>query len=119
MLYLQYKHWLYDKNIYTLEEKELHSVVIRTFNGQHLFKMQFCPKSAVLFATQMIVVLAVVTAAIINLSVNLDSNRELWISLLCSTFGYILPNPKLRRSSVKEGSPNPSLGSTIPVRDEL
>ena len=58
---------------------------------------KICPKSAVVYITQMVVILGVVTAAVINLSLKQESNKEMWISLLCSTIGYILPNPKLRK----------------------
>lgn len=63
---------------------------------------KICPKSATVFISQMIVVIGVVTAAIINLSISGTENREMWISLLCSTIGYILPAPKLRKPSTKD-----------------
>ena len=60
-----------------------------------------CPKSAVVYITQMLIILGVVIASIVNLSITND-NKEMWISLLCSTIGYILPSPKLRKSSHSE-----------------
>ncbi len=62
---------------------------------------RLCYKSAIVFATQMVVVLTVVTAAIINLSLK-NENKEMWISLLCSTIGYVMPAPKLRKLTTTE-----------------
>ena len=59
---------------------------------------EICRKSAVVYLIQMFVILAVVLAADINLSKTDDNNKEMWLSLLCSTIGYVLPNPKLRRA---------------------
>ena len=56
-----------------------------------------CYKSAVVFITQMIVVLTVVIAAIVNLSLSGAENKEMWISLLSSSVGFVLPQPKLRK----------------------
>ena len=55
-------------------------------------------KSSQVYLSQMIVILAVVIAAVINLSRTQDNYKEMWIFLPCSTIGYILPNPKLRRT---------------------
>lgn len=60
---------------------------------------KICPKSAAVYVTQMIIILVVVIAAIVNLSWKQDNNKEMWLSLLCSTIGYILPNPKLSKPS--------------------
>ena len=59
---------------------------------------QICRKSAVVYLIQMFVILAVVIAEVINLSKTEDSNIEMWLSLLCSKIGYVLPIPKLRRA---------------------
>ncbi len=68
---------------------------------------RLCYKSAIVFATQMIVVLTVVTAAIVNLSWK-EENKEMWISLLCSTIGYVMPAPKLRKLNPTEVIPEQS-----------
>ena len=67
--------------------------------------MSFCPKSSAIFATQIIVVLVVVLSAIINLSLNKDEHTEMWISLLCSSIGYVLPSPKLRKLTENQQPP--------------
>ena len=59
---------------------------------------QICRKSAVIYLSQMFIVLAVVIAAIINLSRTKYNNKEMWLSWLCPTIGYALPNLKLRRT---------------------
>ena len=66
---------------------------------------KICPKSAAIFITQMVVILSVVIAAIINLSLR-NENKEMWISLLCSTIGYVLPNPKLRKPTRNVSPPS-------------
>lgn len=64
-----------------------------------------CPKSAALFVTQIIVILVVVISSIINLSRATTTNKEMWIALLASTIGIILPNPRLR--NLNENTENP------------
>ncbi len=61
---------------------------------------RICPKSATVYITQMIVAIAIVAAAIINLSIK-DTNTELWLSLLCSTIGYVMPSPSLKKHDTK------------------
>lgn len=70
---------------------------------------KICPKSATVFVTQMIVVIAVIAAAIVNLSISGSENREMWIALLSSTIGYILPAPKLKKPSNSRDDNHPSL----------
>jgi hypothetical protein len=49
---------------------------------------------SITFYTQIVVVLTVVIASIINLSLKQEPTT-LWIMLLTSCVGYVLPNPKL------------------------
>ena len=66
---------------------------------------QTCPKSVILFTVQMLLICVMVIASIINISLD-DNNKEMWIVLLPSSKGYVLPNPKLKHvktsSSVQE-----------------
>ena len=66
---------------------------------------QTCPKSVILFTVQMLLICVIVIASIINISLD-DNNKEMWIVLLSSSIGYVLPNPKLKHvkisSSVKD-----------------
>ena len=50
------------------------------------------PRASV-YVAQIIVLFAVIFAALYNLS-NGSTERELWVSLLSSSIGVILPNPK-------------------------
>ena len=84
-----------------LNTRILDSYIVCTVNCTHSVAMgQICRKSAVVYLIQMfvIVILAVVIAEVINLSKTVDNNNEMWLSLLCPTIGYVLPNPKLRRA---------------------
>ena len=54
------------------------------------------PRREIVFFAQVAAIYAVVVAAIYNLTVGRDrSDRELWIALLSSALGYMLPNPAL------------------------
>ena len=57
---------------------------------------KICPKSTIIFFTQIITALLVVVAAIINLSLE-TKDKEMWISLLCTCIGYVLPSPTLKK----------------------
>ena len=54
------------------------------------------PRGEIVFFSQMIIIVAVITAAIYNLSTG-QKDRALWITLLSSCLGYVLPNPTLER----------------------
>lgn len=49
----------------------------------------------VLFAAQIGLIFVVVVTALINLSLK-NGNQNLWMIVLTSCLGYILPNPKLK-----------------------
>ena len=53
------------------------------------------PKSEAVFFSQTILIYLVVLTCIINLSCS-NSNSSIWIALLSSSLGYILPNPSLK-----------------------
>lgn len=50
--------------------------------------------NAITYYTQVVVIVIVVLAAIINISLS-PENQTLWILLLTSCVGYVLPNPRL------------------------
>ena len=54
------------------------------------------PKDEIQFFTQVIIIGIVVVVSLYNLTVH-NASRDLWISLLCSSLGYILPNPTLSK----------------------
>ncbi len=53
------------------------------------------PKSEIVYFCQIIIVYIIAIAAVVNLSMG-NALTEVWISLLSSCIGYILPNPKMK-----------------------
>ena len=51
----------------------------------------------IVFVIQIIAIFTVILACIYNLSAG-NTNTKLWISLLSCCVGYILPNPKTRKT---------------------
>src|SRR5215469_9957679 len=49
-----------------------------------------------LFFSQVVAILAVIVACVVNLSIGADKT-ELWASLLSGSLGYLLPAPKIRK----------------------
>lgn len=60
------------------------------------------PSNEMVFFSQVIIVYIVIITCIINLSLQNDP-RDLWVALLSSCLGYILPSPALDRV-VKQSS---------------
>ena len=60
------------------------------------------PKAEIVYICQIVIVYIIIVTSIVNLSLQ-NGNPELWISLLCSAIGYVLPSPAL------------SDGRTLPV----
>ena len=56
----------------------------------------WCEKSLVKYSCQMIILVIVIIASVVNLSLNQDE-KGIWLPLLCSTLGYILPNPSIKK----------------------
>jgi hypothetical protein len=54
------------------------------------------PKSEIVFFTQVIILYTVIIVSIYNLSVGKGS--DLWVALLSSSLGYILPAPQLKKN---------------------
>lgn len=61
------------------------------------------PKNQVTFFVQIIVVYGIIIVSIAHLSLQ-SSNQELWLVLLSSAFGYILPSPGLKYIKTKGSS---------------
>ena len=53
------------------------------------------PKNRLTFFSQIIVVYGIIAVSVYHLSVQ-SPNQELWLVLLSSAFGYILPSPGLK-----------------------
>ncbi len=60
----------------------------------HVLGSKF-PKTEIVFFTQVLLIYGVVITSLVNIS--LGKANELWIVLLTSCLGYILPNPTLKR----------------------
>lgn len=56
------------------------------------------PRREIVFLTQVLAVYAVVIASIYNLTTD-NGHKELWIALLSSALGYMLPCPALDASN--------------------
>ena len=55
-----------------------------------------CSKSLVVYCCQVFVMVVVIVVSMCNLSFG-GPDKEMWITLLCSTLGYLLPNPSIKR----------------------
>jgi|SaaInl33SG_5_DNA_1037386.scaffolds.fasta_scaffold01477_4 hypothetical protein len=55
------------------------------------------PRQEVVFFAQIVMVYTVVIASIVNLSLGHD-NTNLWMILLSSCLGYLLPNPSIKKN---------------------
>jgi hypothetical protein len=56
-------------------------------------------KSEITYFCQILILFIVVTASIINLSLS-SEKKDLWISLLASSIGYIIPGPSINKKKV-------------------
>ena len=56
----------------------------------------WCEKSLVKYSCQMIILAIVIIAFLVNLPLNRDE-KGIWLPLLCSSLGYILPNPSIKK----------------------
>jgi len=72
-----------------------------------------------LFFTQVIAILAVILACVINLSIGADKT-ELWASLLSVSLGYLLPAPKIRKKydSLSPDTPEQQLDEVLPGQQD-
>ena len=78
----------------------------------------------VLFVCQMVVLFAIIVTALINLSIGHSENKDMWIALLSSSIGYLLPNPKyksINKSSTagEDEVDGPSKRFTVVDKDEV
>ena len=55
------------------------------------------PKNRITFIGQIVLIFIIVIVSLINLCLS-RPDRELWLLLLSSSIGYILPNPSLKFS---------------------
>jgi len=57
--------------------------------------------STSVFFSQIAIIYVVIFAAIINLTLFPEGRQELWITLLSSSIGYLLPSPTIKKPSNK------------------
>ena len=57
------------------------------------------PKNEVVYLTQILGLYTIIITSIVNLSIH-QEHREVWIGLLSSCLGFLLPNPSLKKSRV-------------------
>jgi hypothetical protein len=64
------------------------------------------PKTEIVYFCQMVIVLTIVIGGIVNLSLqHTDAEtRQIWIVLLSSSLGYVLPNPSLGKKLKRQGT---------------
>jgi len=65
-----------------------------TVSNWHIFG-QSLPKTEIVFFCQVILIYVVVVTSIVNLAIVEKADTQIWIALLSSCLGYILPNPSL------------------------
>ena len=59
------------------------------------------PKNQFTYISQIIVIYAIIATSIVHLSIQ-SQDRELWLILLSSSLGYILPSPGLKFTKQKQ-----------------
>ena len=59
------------------------------------------PKNQFTYTSQIIVIYAIIATSIVHLSIQ-SQDREMWLVLLSSSLGYILPSPGLKFTKQKQ-----------------
>ena len=62
-----------------------------------LFGQKF-PKEEIVYFSQIIILYTVIICSIVNLSID-NRQQSLWISLLSSSIGYLLPTPTIQNKN--------------------
>lgn len=55
-----------------------------------------CTRSLIVYVIQVSAILMMICVCVANLSLH-DKDKEMWLSLLCTSMGYLLPSPKVKR----------------------
>lgn len=88
-----------------VESVEIHQSSPHSTRSNTSSKWHFCgrllPRSEIVFFVQVILIYIVVIVSIVNLTIG-RSDDKLWIALLSSSIGYLLPNPSLKLNNNKE-----------------
>jgi hypothetical protein len=81
------------------EETDLHgdlTVDTRSSSSAYVVCGERVPKNKVTFIAQIIAIYIIIIVSAVNLSIDGGSRQELWIALLSSAVGYVLPSPTLK-----------------------
>ena len=62
---------------------------------------KFVPRAEIVFVCQVIAIYAIIAASIYNLCAD-SGKTHLWVSLLSSCLGYLLPSPTINKEEKKE-----------------
>jgi hypothetical protein len=86
-----------------MDNHEVHTSIVRGSSANSetwVFGGKALPRSEIVFFCQMLILVIVILASVINLS--LGAQSDLWIVLLSTSLGAILPNPNLKRNHDKK-----------------
>ena len=72
-----------------------------------------CPRQEIVFFAQALLVYMVVIASIVNLSCT-DVNMSLWVALLSSSIGIMLPSPSVKNPFKRHGVGDGSRARYVP-----
>ena len=98
-----------------LDSKDEHSELPKTptsttpsiKNGRWSFFGHKAPKAQITYICQVIILYVVIITSIINLSIKEKDGKEtLWVSLLCSVMGYLLPAPDYKSFKLSDTTPH-------------
>ena len=65
------------------------------------------PRSEVRFFAQVFILYVVIVTCLVNLSLGKGDLTSLWISLLSSCIGYLLPSPYIKKTPKNSSQPQP------------
>ena len=71
------------------------------------------PRSEVRFFTQVFILYVVIITCLVNLSFGKNDLSSLWITLLSSSIGYLLPSPSIQKPHKPQAERNPQSEPTI------
>ena len=61
-------------------------------------RRRFTKRNFFVYVAQLVVISIVILVSLLNLSVGWSKeNKEMWLALLCSCLGYMLPSPTFKR----------------------
>ena len=72
-------------------------------SGEETLRIDKSWPSTTVFVTQVIIVYIVILCALINLTFYPQAKQELWITLLSSSIGYLLPSATIKKPTIKPG----------------